>query len=570
MKKEWKSNNYTSIKQIVEKHTQMSAEEFLHPLKDPYLRDLKECVQYVSQKAKSVPIHIIGDYDADGDMATAILELCLQAYGATQVHVRLPRRFSEGYGLSMKIIDEITDGLIITVDNGIAAIDQIAEAKKKGLSVVVIDHHLPVRKSGHVVLPDADFIIDPKAIEGSEFSDYCGAGLAYRFAKELLTDAHPIMNSLLVFASIATVADMVPLIGDNRNIVKEGLECINRRDVTFGLQLLLDRLNLTSITEDDYGFLIGPVMNASGRMLDDGPNDVVNLVTSLADPANPDFLRKIMYLQDLADELVERNENRKATVINDLAIAETLIEKEELKDNTPLILYSPDFWEGTIGILAGKLAEKYRVPCMVFTDSSVSGIAKGSGRTYGDIHLKYLLDDVSDILEGYGGHAAAAGLSIQVKNLTVLQKRLNEQIKKMKISFSENIFYDMKISENEIPHLINDIKLYAPYGIGNPKPVFCIENFSCSPITGKFHRELGEEKNCIKFTGKIASAVGFHVNEKYHEAGEPKIMNLIGTLSEKCFKWNKTTQIEIIDFENAENNEKTDFFMDLEKTLSFI
>ena len=269
MKKEWKSNNYNNVRQIVEAHTHMSAEEFLYPQKDPYLHGLKEAVQFVKLKLRhKVPVHIVGDYDVDGEMSTAILELALETFGGYPVHVRLPRRFSEGYGLSMKIIDEISDGLIITVDNGIAALEQVKAAKAKGLSVVVIDHHLPVRNpdTEEIILPEADYVIDPKAIEGSMFSEYCGAGLAYRFAKALLTEEHPIMNNLLVFASIATVTDMVPLIGDNRTIVKEGLKHINQRDVTFGLQILLDRLKLNHVTEEDYGFLIGPVMNASGRM----------------------------------------------------------------------------------------------------------------------------------------------------------------------------------------------------------------------------------------------------------------------------------------------------------------
>lgn len=298
MKKEWKSNNYNNVRQIVEAHTHMSAEEFLYPQKDPYLHGLKEAVQFVKLKLRhKVPVHIVGDYDVDGEMSTAILELALETFGGYPVHVRLPRRFSEGYGLSMKIIDEISDGLIITVDNGIAALEQVKAAKAKGLSVVVIDHHLPVRNpdTEEIILPEADYVIDPKAIEGSMFSEYCGAGLAYRFAKALLTEEHPIMNNLLVFASIATVTDMVP-----------------------------------------------------------------------------------------------RNEKRKEAVEKDLIEAENIIRKKTLMNNNPLIVYSPNFWEGTIGILAGKLAEKYQVPCLVFTKSSAKGIAKGSGRTYGNIHTAYM------------------------------------------------------------------------------------------------------------------------------------------------------------------------------------
>ena len=168
--------------------------------------------------------------------------------------------------------------------------------------------------------------------------------------------------------------------------------------------------------------------------------DVVNMVTSLADPADPEFIRKTMYLQDLADELVERNEKRKEAVEKDLIEAENIIRKKTLMNNNPLIVYSPNFWEGTIGILAGKLAEKYQVPCLVFTKSSAKGIAKGSGRTYGNIHLKYLLDKASDLLVGYGGHAAAAGMSIKITNISILQHRLKSYLKTEAVDGLDNVY----------------------------------------------------------------------------------------------------------------------------------
>lgn len=383
-------------------------------------------------------------------------------------------------------------------------------------------------------------------------------------------DVSAILYQKLLRYSRHVVETMVPMIGDNRTIVKEGLEHINQRDVTFGLQILLDRLKLNHVTEEDYGFLIGPVMNASGRMLDDGPIDVVNMVTSLADPANPEFIRKTMYLQDLADELVERNEKRKEAVEKDLIEAENIIREKTLMNNNPLIVYSPNFWEGTIGILAGKLAEKYQVPCLVFTKSSAKGIAKGSGRTYGNIHLKYLLDKASDLLVGYGGHAAAAGMSIKIKNISILQHRLKSYLKTEAGDTESTSFYDMEISENDMPSLIQEIETYAPYGVGNPKPVFRMDNFACSPVAGKFYKDLGENQICTKFTGRNLTAIGFHLADDYKKAGEPKIMNIIGTLSRKKFQYATTIQMEILDFENAEDHSKSEFYMDLEKTLSFI
>ena len=180
------------------------------------------------------------------------------------------------------------------------------------------------------------------------------------------------------------------------------------------------------------------------------------------------------------------------------------------------------------------------------------------------------MDKASDLLVGYGGHAAAAGMSIKIINISILQHRLKSYLKTEAGDTESTSFYDMEISENDMPSLIQEIETYAPYGVGNPKPVFRMDNFACSPVAGKFYKDLGENQICTKFTGRNLTAIGFHLADDYKKAGEPKIMNIIGTLSRKKFQYATTIQMEILDFENAEDHSKSEFYMDLEKTLSFI
>lgn len=274
-----KKDNCRTIEEVVRRNTGMETEQFLTDVRDPFLKNLKEAVEFVKNYISSHPgcrVTIVGDYDSDGINATTIMYWCFMKMKITPV-LRLPRRMSEGYGLNEKIIDEIPSGLLITVDNGIAALAAVKKAKEKNLAVVVTDHHLPVQdKDGNMLLPEADVILDPHIDSESDFHDYCGAALAYRFARAMFGAKFP---ELIVLASIAAVSDVVPLIGANRTLVKDGLGYINKRRVVPGLAELLKKLELDDhITEGDYGFLLGPIFNASGRLFDSGAENVVKLL----------------------------------------------------------------------------------------------------------------------------------------------------------------------------------------------------------------------------------------------------------------------------------------------------
>ena len=566
---EWtKKDSASTIIEVVERNTKMNIQDFLNPEKDPYLTGLNETVDFIKNEiSKGTAISIIGDYDCDGITSSTILSLAFTEASGKEPFVRIPRRFSEGYGLSMKIIDEINEGLIVTVDNGIAAIEQVKEAKKKGLKVVVIDHHLPVKnEKGEVVLPDADVILDPHAIPGSSFSDYCGAGLAYRVAK-LLIPNNPLLTPLCALASIGTVADVMPLVGDNRNIVINGMAAVNSRNITTGLHLLLEELGIEWVSEGDYGFKLGPVMNAAGRLLDDGPIDVVNVLKTNFDPTD---MHNAIALDDLHEQvktLVKNNEKRRELVRSSMLEADELMKKEVLR--RPIVLYSPNFSEGIIGIIAGQLAEQYQTPAIVFTDTKTEGILKGSGRTYGNVHLKDLLDSVSQYLLGYGGHAGAAGLSVKYEDLYDFKIALNGKLKDVDFGVdAEHLSYDLEIPLSDVASSLKELDKYAPFGEGNPQIRFKVTGFECSPVNGKFSKPMGPHMEHIRFYGKDVSAVGFDLAKRYQSDGEPKIMDFVGMLGNNYFKGRAYNQIEVIDYKKKEK-EKTKLNQSLEDLLIF-
>ena len=566
---EWtKKDSASTIIEVVERNTKMNIQDFLNPEKDPYLTGLNETVDFIKNEiSKGTAISIIGDYDCDGITSSTILSLAFTEASGKEPFVRIPRRFSEGYGLSMKIIDEINEGLIVTVDNGIAAIEQVKEAKKKGLKVVVIDHHLPVKnEKGEVVLPDADVILDPHAIPGSSFSDYCGAGLAYRVAK-LLIPNNPLLTPLCALASIGTVADVMPLVGDNRNIVINGMAAVNSRNITTGLHLLLEELGIEWVSEGDYGFKLGPVMNAAGRLLDDGPIDVVNVLKTNFDPTD---MHNAIALDDLHEQvktLVKNNEKRRELVRSSMLEADELMKKEVLR--RPIVLYSPNFSEGIIGIIAGQLAEQYQTPAIVFTDTKTEGILKGSGRTYGNVHLKDLLDSVSQYLLGYGGHAGAAGLSVKYEDLYDFKIALNGKFKDVDFGVdAEHLSYDLEIPLSDVASSLKELDKYAPFGEGNPQIRFKVTGFECSPVNGKFSKPMGPHMEHIRFYGKDVSAVGFDLAKRYQSDGEPKIMDFVGMLGNNYFKGRAYNQIEVIDYKKKEK-EKTKLNQSLEDLLIF-
>lgn len=493
------------------------------------------------------PVRIIGDYDADGVTSTSILYLALKRAGFKNVSYRIPKRFSEGFGINNTIIDEVNDGLIITCDNGVAQLEAIQKAKDKGLNVIIIDHHEPVVADGEIVLPNADIIIDPNAIKDSaDFNGYCGAGLSYRFARRLLGEDSYI-KKLLGLAAIGTVADVMELREENYVFVRNGLKALkNPQATTSGTYALISSLDLTRyISSHDIGFKVGPVINASSRMKDDGAMDAVKLLT---------FDGPFPYAIGEAEKLIERNEQRKVAKKEALKIAIDTINNEMLMCDVPLIVTLEGVPEGVIGIIAGNLCEEYKVPAIVLTTTS-EGILKGSSRSCGNYNIKEELDKVSSLLLKYGGHEGAAGLSLDPKNLDEFRRIMQENAK----SFTppeeaDTIFYDLEIKASDIADTIQELEKYGPFGNGNDYPVFKISDYSVNPKGGFYVNKVASEYDITKlFYKSDVCAIGFDLSKRFKNV-TPKSVNLVGTLSDNYFNGKITHQVEFNDFSlNAVN-----------------
>lgn len=500
------------------------------------IKNIDKAIEIIQKAvAGKIPITIVGDYDCDGICATAIFKLALRKLGVIP-KTRLPKRFSEGYGLSEKIVDEIADGLLITVDNGIAAASAIKKAKEKGLAVIITDHHLaPVDG----IPEDADLVIDPNAIPNSAtFNGYCGAGLAYKICKELVPSEE---KKYLTLATIATIADSVPLIEENRVIVQRGLnEMLNPSSTTVGLQALLQATGLQyHITEKDIGFKLGPCLNAPGRLMDDGAEKSLDLLS---------FIGNYEFAEKKANKLLEYNEERKSLTETAFDTFRTIVENNCLFVDNVLVLQSNDVGEGLVGLCAGKLAEEYKRPCLVFGPLE-NGIYKGSGRSYGGVHLKEILDKAKSLLPDdaiakYGGHAAAVGISVREEFFDDFVSCINSL--DIKIEEIEETA-DIEIYENEIKSAIEESKPYAPFGEGNPQIKFKIKNYKTMPVGNKMFGVLKEKH--LKFCGACSEALWFGAVQKYQSMGTPSVFDITGTIGENHFNGKVTPSIEIISIE---------------------
>lgn len=523
------------------------------------LIDVKEKI--ISYKNKK--IRLIGDYDVDGMTSVSEFNLLSKYIGLSDFDWTTPYRFSEGYGLSKKIIDRFLPkleagetGLVITVDNGIAAIEAIDYVKTLGWEVIVIDHHLPVVDgNGNKYLPNADIIIDPHAIEGSSnFDDYCGAGLVYKLAQTFIDDDDdPTMMKITSLACIGTIGDSVQLIRkiggyysyDNYLLVKRGLFTLTQNaGRTTGLYCLLRANgNDYQITIDNIGYTICPELNAPSRLNDDGSKYGVQIL-SLDDNI---FSKG----DELAQEMIACNDLRKKMCSELYPILDKQIEENHLENDYPMIVTSEagEIHLGIVGIVAGYLSEKYQTAAIVCTPIG-DGVLKGSARSPEGSDIKSILDGVSDLLLQYGGHTQAAGLSFDINNLEELRKKAKVIAGKKPEQFFKR-YYDFEITPEEVSSNIEDIKKYAPYGKGHEIPVFKIKNYFCEMRKGMAYQILGKSQNVIKLFNHNVDAINFSGKglELYKSLNEPENINLFGVLSENEWMGTFYPQIRFDDIE---------------------
>lgn len=565
MEVKWKQKNpkLHTVAEVVMANTGLSEEELLNDTTEYKIRGIDKVVEVLNKaKEDNTFITVIGDYDTDGVTSSSEWELMLTVKKMPH-RIRLPRRHTEGYGLNEKIIDEIENGIVITVDNGISALSSIKKAKDKGLYVIVVDHHQPVIDpvTKEKVLPEADIIIDPHAIDGqADFNYYCGAGLTYKIAEEWFGKNHWLMKKLVSFAAIGTVGDVVTLTKDNRKIVKEGLKSIlTPKGRTVGLMKLMKVFNIWDrITAEDIGFSISPAINACGRLGDPiAPKEAeqsLELLVYNGEFDKAEYMANQIAGRNLDSESV--NEARKRLVKEADKKAEEIISDNAMYGDVPLVIYVPNINEGIIGIVAGHPTEKYNVPSIVFTDSSKDpNVLKGSGRSVETVNLKGLLDLCATDMLGYGGHPGAAGLSIKKDNLDIFREHLQENMYDFEFEEKE-LTYDLEIAESDIEKMIPELDKYGPYGEGNEQPVFLIRNYKLYPRGTSHYAISGSDNEHITFFGSGTKANAFWLHSKYDELGQPKYLNLIGTLNVSYYKGAPTYEMKVIDMEAAPEPKK--------------
>lgn len=452
------------------------------------LKGMKEATSILKQKIREKrKIRIIGDYDIDGVTATYILIKGLERLGA-RADTYIPDRITDGYGIHMPLIYKaLEDGVdtIVTCDNGIAASKEIGFAKEKGLTVIVTDHHeVPfIEDNGErtYILPPADAVINTKQ-PGCPYpnKNLCGAVVAMKLIWALYDDSHipeTEKEEFLELAAIATVGDVMDLQGENRILVKEGLKRLPYTK-NKGLQALIRVTGLEGSRISSYhiGFVLGPCINASGR-LDTAARSLRLLQCEDAGEA-----------ARLAGDLKALNDSRKALTEKGKDAAIQLIENTDLKKDLVLVVYLPECHESLAGIIAGRIREKYNRPVFVLTKGE-KGV-KGSGRSIQQYSMFEELVKCGDLLDQYGGHPMAAGLSLPEENVSLLRKRLNEQCNLTEEDLISKVIIDVPMPISYIStKLVEQLSLLEPFGKGNTKPLFAQKNVKAinSRVIGKNH-----------------------------------------------------------------------------------
>lgn len=464
--------------------------KYLHSPKT--MKDVVIAVDIIKRKIQeNKKIRIIGDYDVDGIISVFILYTALKKCGAN-VDYEIPDRIKDGYGINENIVkaayDEGVD-TIITCDNGISAIDQIQYAKDLGLTVIVTDHHdVPFIEEDGVrtfLSSQADAIINPKQIECEyKFKSICGAGVAFKLMEALYEEIGMDKEEcykLIEFVAIATVCDVVDLIDENRIFVKNGLEMLNNSK-NIGINALKKACGLEDkeITAYHLGFVIGPCLNASGR-LDSAKKGLELLLMEDDEEA-----------KNLAQEIVDLNDARKNMTKEGVDRAVNIIDSTDINNDKILVVYIPDIHESLAGIVAGRVKEKYNKPTIILTKSE-EGV-KGSARSIEEYNMFEGLLACKELLDKFGGHPMAAGLSLQEDKVDELRKALNNKCELTDEDLTRKIMIDSSLPLEYLNlHLIEELNVLEPFGKGNAKPVFGVKD---AKITKAML--LGKDKNVLK------------------------------------------------------------------------
>ena len=493
-------------------------------------------------------IVVMGDYDTDGTMATSVMVKGLRHLGF-KINYYMNSRFVDGYGLKIPSVNEIVKlypdvKVIITVDNGIKAFEAVDYCNQLGIDVLVTDHH---EQDTEGRLPSAYTVVDPKQ-RGCmyPFKGLCGAGVAYKMLKALCSrflffgeEEEKSIDSLLWIVGIATVGDQVPMVSENRIIVKHMLEYVNdsENDVLF-IKALKEYNEIETIKEDTIGFYFSPMINAMGRV-EGNPIQVVDSILS-------DDYQEV---QNIVKHMIEVNEVRREMTKEQQDLAIRMVgDKPKARC---LVIASSSFTEGIVGLVAGRLTEKYNRPCLAMCIDE-KGELKGSARSIEGIVIIDELDSVSDLFISYGGHEMAAGFTTTLENLDELTKRLNDSMEKYDIElFKEKVRIDLVKRVGHIDlSLCKLLENLGPYGNSFPKPVVFLKEFEVDKIKSIQNKAnsfyVGKTGECLRLVDEFGFvAMGFKAAKKYKSLGEPDVVSLVGYPSINEFRGKESVQFII-------------------------
>jgi single-stranded-DNA-specific exonuclease len=493
----------------------------------------------------SEPIAIYGDYDADGVTATALLVHFLRQLG-TDVQGYIPNRFEEGYGLNLEALTSLKEQgtrLVITVDCGIRSNPEVDHARRIGLDLIITDHHHPLG-----AVPDALAVVNPKQ-PGDIYPDknLAGVGLAYKLASGLLRrrqkenrlpTTFPPAETLLDLVALGTIADMAPLIGENRALVKAGLQLI-RQPRRQGLAALIGVSGLTAqnINASDIGFVLGPRLNAAGRL--DSALAAFDLLTS----------SDLYHSGELAQKLENQNRERQEITRQTLLRAEELSRTDQA-DQLLLFAADPDFNPGIVGLVASRLTEQYYRPAIVAHTGP--DFTRASCRSIPEFHITDALDECADLMEHHGGHAAAAGFTVRNARLPELIQRLQENASRQlsALDLRPSLRADVELPLSDLkPGILELLERLQPTGSSNPPAIFVSRGLKISRS-----KVVGKDSSHLKLSvtdGKITyDAIGFRLGHWYEKL--PPFIDLIYTYEKNEFNGNQTLQLNLKDLKPAQ------------------
>lgn len=552
---------YNTVKELVQANTGMSANDLAYDARSYYYPGIKEAAELFMDHIKhGSKILVWCDYDTDGVDCKFIMSYTLaRPMKIRNIEILCPGRYSDGYGIKPSIVEQFagTD-LLVLCDNGIAAIEAVDLAREMGMDVIILDHHDPRVIEGQVVMPNANVIVDPHLTGGyimdgagnqiGEFRDLCGAGITWYFTHEVrsmcdwMSDKQKWYLDQIAYigATFGTVGDVVDLKDDNRRIVKQGLTNLNKGMGTSGIRQLMYKLYLNNVSSMDIGFLISPIINASGRLEDTGANRIAAL---LCTDANDEDAKKALYAE--VDRAIEVNKKRKAMTKESV---ERVVENYEANGgNDPFIVCYDEYTvSGIVGLVASELVNRYHRPALVFAPSGKDdGVIKGSGRSVEGIGIKGLLDQVQQYLTTYGGHPMACGASLLIDNLDAFGDAVNAITPVL--DTSDAIMYDLECTYTEAATKLAEQEQFEPYGAGNPQPVYRINGVElCEP------GYMGSDSQHVKFQTKDADILWFDGRKAYEDLGSPKMVDMLVTMSYHEFKDQVTVQMQVIDMKPAD------------------